>query len=83
MLLDPLEEQLDLPAALIELVDGVRRQLGLVRQENQRLAGFRVFEPDAAQVGGIILAGLDTVQRDGLAGDDARGLESKFMARAR
>ena len=38
MLFDPLEEQLDLPTAAIQLGDGSRRQFGVVRQKDQRLA---------------------------------------------
>lgn len=71
MLLDPLEEQLDLPAALVKSRDGQRRQGGIVGQEHQRLAGFRVLETDAAQQFGIGLCGVEAVQRDALIADDA------------
>jgi hypothetical protein len=48
MLLDPFEEQLDLPAALVG---------GLVGQKHQRLSGFWILEADAAQMIRIVLAG--------------------------
>ena len=54
VLLDPLGEKFDLPAALAQLADGERRQRGLVGKEHQRLAGFQVVEPDAAQMGGVV-----------------------------
>ena len=47
MLLDPLEEQFDLPAALVQSGNGQRRQDGVVGQEHQRFASFQIFEPDA------------------------------------
>ena len=50
MLLDPLEEQLDLPAALVKRGDDQCGQSGIVGQKHQRLAGFRVFETDAPVV---------------------------------
>ena len=44
VLLDPLEEQLDLPAALVERTDGQRRQDRVVGQEDQGLACLGVLE---------------------------------------
>ena len=73
MLLDPLEEQLDLPAALVELANGHGRQVEVVGDEHQLLAGLAVVEADPAQVLGIETAGLDAVERDGLVTDDAGG----------
>jgi hypothetical protein len=46
MLFDPFEEQLHLPAALVEGADGRGRELEVVRQEYQRLARFRIPEAD-------------------------------------
>src|SRR5450432_1482131 len=71
MLLDPLEEQLDLPAALVEGADGGRRQGELVGKEHQRLARFWILEADAPQMLRVIAAGGLTVQGDGLVTDDA------------
>ncbi len=50
MLLDPLKEQLHLPACLIERAEGGCRQDEVVGQEHQRLAGLVVFKADAAQM---------------------------------
>ena len=49
MLLDPFEEQFDLPATAIELGDGQRRDGEVVGQEDQRLAGFGIAITDATQ----------------------------------
>src|SRR5712691_6500903 len=56
MLLDPLEEQLDLPAALVEGADGGRWQGELVGKEHQRLARFCILEADAPQMLRVIAA---------------------------
>ena len=71
MLLDPLEEQLDLPAALVQRGNRQRGQGGIVGQEYQCLAGFRVFETDAPQQLGVGLRGVEAVQCDALIADDA------------
>ncbi len=71
MLLDPLEEQLDLPAAFVQCGDRQCRQSRVVGQEHQRLAGFWVFEADASQLLGIILRDIETVEHDALIADDA------------
>lgn len=73
MLLDPLEEQLDLPAVFVQRGNRQRRQGGIVGQEHQRLAGFRVLETDATQQLGIGLCGVEAIQRDALIADDGRG----------
>ena len=49
MLLDPFEEEFDLPAATIELGDGQRRNGEVVGQKDQRLAGLGIAIADAAQ----------------------------------
>ncbi len=49
MLLDPFEEQFDLPAAAIELGDGERRKDEVVGQKDQRLSTLRVLEANAPQ----------------------------------
>src|SRR5438309_10226250 len=65
MLLDPFEEQFDLPTALVERADGRGRQPELVGEEYQRFSGFGVPEADAPEVFGIMPAGVVTVQSDG------------------
>src|SRR5665213_2034713 len=49
MLLDPLEEQFDLPAATIELGNGERRKGEVVAQKDQSLSAHGVLEADAPQ----------------------------------
>ncbi len=50
VLFDPFEEQLHLPAAFVESGNCQGRQGGVVGQEDQRLLGCWVLEPDTAQV---------------------------------
>lgn len=49
MLLDPLEEQLDLPAATIELCDGKGWKGEVVGEKDQRLAAVRIFESNPSE----------------------------------
>ena len=70
MLLDPFEEQFDLPAAFVERADGRGRQPELVGEEHQRSPRFGVPQADAPQVFGVMLAGVVTIQGDGLIADD-------------
>ena len=70
MLLDPLEEPLDLPAAFVQRGNRQCRQGRVVGQKHQRLAGFRVFEADAPQLLGIVLRDVETVEHDALIADD-------------
>jgi hypothetical protein len=48
-LLDPFEEEFDLPTAAIALGDGQRRHGEVVGQEDQRLASFWIAIADAAE----------------------------------
>ena len=73
MLLDPLEEQLDLPAAFVERADGRGRQAKLVGEEHQRLARLGVPEADAPQMFGVMPAGVVPIEGDGLIADDPCG----------
>jgi DNA repair protein RadC len=49
MLLDPFEEQLDLPPASIEFGDREGRQREVVGEKDQRLVGLGILEPNASQ----------------------------------
>ena len=60
MLLDPLEEQLDLPSALVEGADGRGRQTELIGEEHQGFSRLGIAQPDAPQVLGVMLAGVVT-----------------------
>gem|GEM_PF-1961376 len=73
VLLDPLEEQFDLPPAFVKRGDGECGQCCVVGQKHQRLARLGVFEPNAPQVLGVMLAGVKTIQHDALIADHARG----------
>src|ERR1039458_1510325 len=54
-LLEPFEEEFDLPASPIELGNGQSRHGEVVGQEDQHLAGFGIAIADAAERVGIIL----------------------------
>ncbi len=71
MLLDPLEEQLHLPAALVQRADRQWRERELIGQEHQCLARFGVAIADAAQVAGVVLGDVEAVERDGLVADQS------------
>jgi len=73
MLLDPFEEQFDLPTTAIELGDGQRRDGEVVGQEDQHLASFWIAIPDAAQRDGIIALGVKAGQHHGLVETQAGG----------
>ena len=64
VLLDPFEEQLDLPAAFVKLGDGERRHGEVVGQEGQGLAGFRIVEFDAAELIGVARGRTDARGND-------------------
>ncbi len=66
VLLDPLEEQLDLPARLVDLRyhDGV--ELEVVGEEDQRLSGFGIHVSDAPQSRLVQALDLQAVEPDGL-----------------
>ena len=69
MLLDPLEEQLDMPTILVERTDGGRRECHLIGEEDERLAGLGILESNAAQLRGIVLLGVEAIELDGLIAD--------------
>ena len=71
MLLDPLEEEFDLPSAAVQLRDRQCRQNEVVRQEHQPLAALRVVESDATERCVEVLAGVEARQDDRLIADEA------------
>jgi hypothetical protein len=71
MLLDPLEEQLDLPAQTVELGDGEGGQCEVVGEKDQSLAGLGILEPDTSQRRGEALVRVEPGERDGLVADEA------------
>ena len=71
VLLDPFEEQLDLPAVCVQGENCQGRQGRVVCQEDQRFLGFRILEAVTAQVLRVVLGNIVTVQSNGLIADDA------------
>src|SRR5260221_9043855 len=71
MLLDPLEEELHLPAAFVERTNRGWRKLEVVRHEDQCLARFWILEADAPEMLRVALARKRAVECDGLVADDA------------
>jgi len=66
VLLDPFEEQFDLPAALVKVRDAQGRKFEMVGQEDQILPGFGVEEVDAPQLGGVAKFAFGTFEADAL-----------------
>src|SRR3989304_646759 len=64
MLLDPPEEELDLPALLVQQGDAFRGKGKIVGEEDPALSRFRVDEPDATQLAGV------TTRRGGPRGEE-------------
>src|SRR5438477_329454 len=50
VLLDPLEEQLDLPTALVQSADGQRRKRKVIRQKDKSASRFRSGGPESADL---------------------------------
>ena len=69
VLLDPFEEEFDLPAVFVQGCDGGSRQAGVVGQKDERLACGGLVEPDASHVFGIILDGVEALEHHALIGN--------------
>ena len=65
MLLDPLEEQFDLPTVLVKLGNHLGWQRRVVGQKNQRLA-CGILEANPAQMLRVVFGRLDTIECDRL-----------------
>ena len=74
VLLDPLEEQLDLPAGLVDLGHDQRVDIEIVGDEDQELPRFRIQKAYSAQVVGEALLGFRSVEANRLVGPQAGGL---------
>src|SRR5262245_20833008 len=70
MLLDPFEEQLDLPTAAVEFADGECWQGEIVGQQHDRLARVGIADLDAAQRLGKTFAGVVDVENNRLVADE-------------
>jgi len=66
VLLDPFEEEFDLPTALVDLRDRKWRQRKAVGDENETLGCLGVDETNAAQFFGIGLERIEAHELDGL-----------------
>jgi len=73
VLLDPLEEELDLPPAFVELGDGQRREREVVGEEHEPLPFLRIEVADAAESLGVAPLAVEAVEPDGLIGVDPGG----------
>ena len=71
VVLDPFEEQFDLPTVLLKGGYLQRRQYKVVGQKHERLARFGVFEPYAPQVLGVMSCGIKAFEQDGLVANNA------------
>src|SRR5690606_29652837 len=71
VLFDPLEEDLYLPAAPVQLGDRVSTEVEVVRQQRDGLATLEVANPHPAQGLGIFLRGQRSLKDDGLIADQA------------
>ena len=69
VLLDPFEEQLYLPAALVQRGNGQRRQRCVVGQKHQRFARIGVFESDAPKMLWVVLGHVKPVEPNRLIAD--------------
>src|SRR5579859_2190482 len=74
VLLDPAEEQLDLPAPAIDGGDRECGQMESVRQEDEGEAAFRIEVSDTPKGLGIVLAALPEIEADRLVASDSAGL---------
>ena len=69
VLLDPFEEQLHLPATLVQRGYGQRWQTRIVGQKHQRLARLGVFVSDTPQMLGVVLSHVKAVESNHLIAD--------------
>ena len=83
VLLDPLEERFNFPAAFVEIADGGSGQGELVGEKDKALAGVGVAEADSAQMVWIVVAAVIAVESDGLVGENARLLVRRAGVDAR
>ena len=72
VLLDPFEEQFDMPPALVDGCDGQRGKFEVIGQESQRLAGFGIDVADTTQSVGVECFAFRCRQTDDLIAPQAR-----------
>src|SRR5579859_4743981 len=66
VLLDPFEEEFDMPATTVQFGDDVSRKSEVVGQKYQPLFSLSVPKADTTQLSRIALGGIEPLQRDGL-----------------
>lgn len=74
VLLDPLEEEFDLPPPLVDGGDCKRRQIEVVGQEDQSFPCVSIEEADTSQFTGIVAFTFFSAQSDDLIATQASGL---------
>jgi len=74
VLLNPLEEELDLPAGLVDLGHDQHVDLEVVSGEDQKLSCLRIQEAYSAQVVGEVRLGPQSIEANRLVGPQAGGL---------
>ena len=72
VLLDPFEEQFDMPPALVDGCDGQRGKFEVIGQESQRLAGFGIDVADTTQPVGVECFAFRCRQTDDLIAPQTR-----------
>jgi len=73
VLLDPFEEQLDLPPAFVQLCDGQGWQDKVVGQEDQAFVRFRVVELDPSDLFRVLPSSVEAGEDAGLVADQTTG----------
>src|SRR5829696_10439998 len=71
MLLDPLEEEFDLPSAFVQRAHGQGWELKVICEKDKSLARFRVLEADTAKMLRIALTRKRSTQEHGLIAHDS------------
>jgi hypothetical protein len=71
LLFDTFEKQSYILGVIVKRSDGQRRQACVVRQKDQNLMSFAIFEPDTMQVFDVVFGNVVSVQCNELIADNA------------
>lgn len=74
VLLDPLEEQFDLPSALVDRCDDICGQIEVVRQKDQPLPGLGIEEADTSELFRVVSLTFVSAQSNSLVATQTAGL---------
>jgi hypothetical protein len=84
VLLDPTEEQLDLPTELVDLSDSQSGKREVIRQEDQIATVVSIVKANATKAFGVASVGIEPVEDDGLIAAKIRrsihGMRGEAMA---